>query len=76
MNRANRRHHRFRVRQKAKRVLKWLMGDCFDPKFADKRAEHMANCSCSMCGNPRKFFGERTRQESVDADPEKLIEES
>jgi hypothetical protein len=75
MNRAKRRHHRFRAREKAKRVLKWLMGDHYDSESATKRAEHMASCSCSMCGNPRKFFGEETRPESVDAEPEKLIDE-
>ncbi len=24
-------------------------------------------CSCSMCGNPRKYFGEITRQETLAA---------
>ena len=76
MNRAKRRHHKFRVRGKAKRLLKWLMGDLFDETDATKRAEHMAGCSCSMCGNPRKYFNERSRQEIVDSDPDKLIDET
>lgn len=76
MNRAKRRHHRFRIRNKAKRVLKWLMGDLYDDIDTAKRADHMAGCSCSMCGNPRKYFNERTRQEKLDADPDKIIDES
>ena len=75
MNRAKRRHHKFRVRDKAKRVFKWLMGDLYDDNDATKRAEHMAGCSCSMCGNPRKFFKESTRKEKVDANPDDLIDE-
>ena len=75
-NRANRRHHKFRVREKAKRVLKWLVDDLYNERIATKRAEHLANCSCSMCGNPRKHLSEKTRQELVDADPQKIIDES
>jgi hypothetical protein len=26
---------------------------------------HGAECSCYMCGNPRKHFGEKTRQEII-----------
>ena len=76
MNRAKRRHHKFRVREKAKRVLKWLMDDLYDETDATKRADHMAGCSCSMCGNPRKYFNERSRQEIVDSDPDRLIDEA
>ena len=31
--------------------------------FARRLHDHLAACSCAMCGNPRKFSGERTRQE-------------
>ena len=75
MNRAKRRHQKFRVREKAKRVFKWVMGDLYEETHATKRADHMANCSCVMCGNPRKHFNERSRQENVDSDPNKLIDE-
>lgn len=30
-----------------------------DPKYAD----HLATCSCHMCGNPRKLWKQRTMQE-------------
>ncbi|GAB5402767.1 MAG: hypothetical protein Aurels2KO_09980 [Aureliella sp.] len=76
MNRANRRHHKFRIREKAKRVLKWLMGDVYDDTDATKRSEYLAGCSCSMCGNPRKFFNEPTRKERVDTNPAELLDES
>lgn len=26
-------------------------------------ADHLAECSCYMCGNPRKWFGDKTIQE-------------
>ena len=26
-------------------------------------ADHLKTCSCPMCGNPRRHFGERTLQE-------------
>ena len=73
MSRAKRRHHKFRVRENAKRAMKWLLGDLYDEDAVTKRADHMANCSCWMCGNPRKYFNERTRQETVDDDPERTI---
>jgi hypothetical protein len=27
--------------------------------------DHLKNCSCYMCGNPRKFWNERTMQERI-----------
>ena len=41
------------------------------PKQEDPRAvgiavsTHCANCSCPMCGNPRKHFNRITRQEKI-----------
>jgi hypothetical protein len=31
--------------------------------FARKNHDYLAVCSCWMCGNPRRFEGERTLQE-------------
>jgi hypothetical protein len=31
--------------------------------FANKNADNLKRCSCWMCGNPRKYFKERTLQE-------------
>lgn len=33
------------------------------PKSIGKALHTPASCSCPMCGNPRKHFGERTIQE-------------
>ena len=76
MNRAERRHHKFRIRENAKRALKWLWGDLYNEIYALKRAEHMTNCSCAMCGNPRKHFNGRTRQEIVSSETDKLINDN
>ncbi|MDQ3749380.1 MAG: hypothetical protein M3367_10275 [Acidobacteriota bacterium] len=41
-----------------------------DPKFVGKLARTRQSCSCFMCGNPRKYFNEKTvgerRQEQTD----------
>lgn len=49
--RAIRRHHKDRMRAKARR----LFADCSRP---EKYADNLTPCSCETCGNPRKWFGE------------------
>lgn len=34
-----------------------------DIKRAVKHADYLAVCSCSMCGNPRRYWGKPTMQE-------------
>jgi hypothetical protein len=34
-----------------------------DPKWVGKAARTPRSCSCWACGNPRKYFSQRTRQE-------------
>jgi len=71
MNRAARRHHRFRVRRRAERILKFVLDDTYTSGDVAKRAEYLAECSCPMCGNPRKWFGDRSRQEVLyELDPD------
>lgn len=60
----------FKDKVKAKRQKKILKehGLDFDPfesenYFAKKHAMNCGNPSCVMCGNPRKFFGDKTIQE-------------
>lgn len=68
--RASRRHHKKRMKNKAKKKLKqdhWFEDDeeHFEEYIA-KNADHLANCSCWMCGNPRNHFKGKdrlTRQE-------------
>jgi hypothetical protein len=58
------------MRKKAKRIFsQWdrdadnAPWECMADKRATKYAEHLAMCSCPMCGNPRKAYKEKTRQE-------------
>lgn len=50
-SRALRRHHAQRMKAKAKAVT--YNGDI-------KIADHLAACSCVLCGNPRKWFKQKT----------------
>ncbi|MEW4569411.1 hypothetical protein AB1L88_16220 [Tautonia sp. JC769] len=62
--RAARRHHRSRMIARAKRSIKLsFMSTRERERFARKAHDHLASCSCWMCGNPRRWFGEPTRQE-------------
>lgn len=56
--RAERRHHLKRMKSKAKSVY-WYN----EPDKAITLANHLASCSCSRCGNPRKYYKEKTIQE-------------
>ena len=53
--RALRRLQKARVKAKARRV--------YPHDRQAKSADHLAVCSCWMCGNPRKWYGETTMQE-------------
>jgi hypothetical protein len=59
MKRAIRRIHLRRMKAKARKIY-WF---CTTP---EKLANHLASCSCEMCGNPRRLMGERTKQEQRD----------
>lgn len=76
MKRAVRRHHKARKKAQAKRRARQLPGIVHDmreqnEKDAIKRADHQKNCSCVLCGNPRRhkvgaqLENERTRQEHL-----------
>ena len=55
VGRAWRRHNDARMKAKALRVYP------HDPMA--KAADHLAVCSCMMCGNPRRRWGSVTMQE-------------
>lgn len=68
---AFRRHQFQRAKRRAIRYLRWLWAD--EPQWITERAvrQHAADrapCSCHLCGNPRRFFGQVTRQEKRAAD--------
>ena len=69
-NRAYRRHTEERQKKRVKRYIKetWsrTCGDLSqDPKRIGKQAHIHGLCSCAMCGNPRKYFNEKTKQEPI-----------
>ncbi len=68
-SRALRRHHRLRLKAKWKSTHARYFADMTIPTVSsnEKRAgiylKTRALCSCWMCGNPRKYNGDRTIQE-------------
>jgi len=65
---AQRRHHIKRLRRHWRSTLRsqWPRAGkqlSADPSFVGIMATTPARCSCHMCGNPRKWFGQSTRQE-------------
>jgi len=56
--RAERRQYKRRMKAKASRVFYWL--DC---SKAIRLGDHMSQCSCMACGNPRKWFKEKAFNE-------------
>ena len=64
MGRAERRHHdqRMRDRYRRKERLHPLWSST-SPASAGRYANHGCTCSCDMCGNPRRYFKEKTIQE-------------
>ena len=57
--RAIRRHHYQRLKRKR---YQWWDGD-IDNETAAFLVNTPTPCSCFACGNPRRHFGEKTRQE-------------
>jgi hypothetical protein len=56
-----RRHHERRIKR---RVRHYYGGRAaHDPRRLGKLAHTRRPCSCSMCGNARRYFGEVTVQE-------------
>jgi hypothetical protein len=56
MKRAERRHQKQRMKQRARRIYSdWSRAEC--------AADNLTLCSGPCCGNPRKWFKEKTRQE-------------
>lgn len=69
MKRADRRHHIARLKETRKHyfVVTW-----WSEEYRGKRlgivVQHPKMCSCMGCGNPRKWFGDRTIAELRDLD--------
>jgi hypothetical protein len=61
--RATRRHHLNRIKKKTAKILKENNFPVNPKSIGTTAAVHSAFCSCFMCGNPRKYFDEKTMQE-------------
>lgn len=62
--RALRRHHRARMIGRARVVVEsWVIPEDDPGRMAARIHDHLKSCSCWMCGNPRRYCGERTLQE-------------
>lgn len=62
-SRAMRFHHRERMQLKAERVYSSIVKPENVKRLACRARDNMTVCSGPCCGNPRKWFGERTLQE-------------
>ena len=61
-----RRHQDWKAKQKAERILKLWGHEEIDSRLVGIEAGvHCKRCSCYMCGNPRRWFGELTVQERM-----------
>ena len=62
--RSRRRQERLRMIARARHAVVFMeMKEPERISFALRNYDHLKNCSCRMCGNPRKWYGERTLQE-------------
>lgn len=68
--RALRRHHSDRMRRKAEKVVRgrgWNMEEKDTRRCAARLKDNLKGCSCSLCGNPRRYEkgdkGRKTLQE-------------
>jgi len=60
-----RRHHEQRIKARIRKLLV-RGGFDLDPCVVGVwTSTHGKPCSCILCGNPRRNFGERTRQEKI-----------
>lgn len=60
LSRALRRHHVARLK---KNRAGYAGGFLTEPRHLGALVQHPCCCSCWMCGNPRKWWGERSIQE-------------
>lgn len=61
-SRALRRHHAERLKKK-RQFYFYSWPDKLSPARLGKVVNTPAPCSCHLCGNPRKYFDERSVQE-------------
>ena len=77
-DRAYRRQQEHKRKKQCAKVIKqiWHEPDLAkDEKRIGKMAHVRGICACRMCGNPRKYFKEETKQEKINKDKSKEIDE-
>jgi hypothetical protein len=80
-SRARRRQDLERIKRRARRLSRLYTDKHDDSAFVAgcreawvRQANHLASCSCWMCGNPRRWNGERTlRERRADLDRDRPI---
>lgn len=60
---ANRRLEEIKAKQRIRKRLKLYGLEDTEYNIGTLSSVHGSFCSCYMCGNPRKYYGERTIQE-------------
>lgn len=60
-SRSIRRHHENRIKRRVKKYYRGVHQ--YNLRRSGAIAQTRALCSCWMCGNPRKYFGDITLQE-------------
>lgn len=76
--RAFRRHHAGRLLARARQITRLNFVERASPDDRERQCDamarrirdHLAGCSCWMCGNPRRHFGDKTIQERRAAESE------
>ncbi|WP_349569416.1 hypothetical protein [Azotobacter salinestris] len=63
MDRSERRHHERRIKARFYRKQRIHEHGLTNKRNAGVFAHHGKACSCWMCGNPRRYWGELTMQE-------------
>lgn len=53
------------LKAQARKLMKrsWMPSSITERNVGKQASVHSVECSCSMCGNPRKHLGQRTLQE-------------
>lgn len=54
-----------RALYRAKHTAFWFTTTEMLLQYARHHTDNSTTCSCYMCGNPRKYFKEKTRQEEI-----------
>ena len=70
--RVYRRHQQLRAKARATRYLHWMFHSepqWITPRLIARRTVDRTPCSCWMCGNPRRFTNQATRQELIADSP-------